>query len=72
LATSTSFIQAINNDYIPVEEDDGETSAGEFISIRKAAERKETRAVLLNIVTELDNRVREVDVLFPLKLSDHT
>jgi hypothetical protein len=58
LAVSTSFIQAINNNYIPLKDDDEE-----LISNYEAAERKETHAVLLSVVKELDNEVQQVDVL---------
>jgi hypothetical protein len=66
LPISTSFIQAINNNYIPLEDD-----VEEFISNHEAAERKETHAVLLSIVKELDSKVQQIDVLSSFNLSNH-
>lgn len=66
LSIATSLSQAINNDYVFIEDDD-ESSAERFIGFRWAAERKETRTILLNIVKELDKSVQQVDV-FPLSI----
>jgi hypothetical protein len=67
LPVASSLIQAINNGYVPSED---ESSAEELVGFQKSTDHRPSREILLRAIKEIDNVVQQVEVIFLIVMAN--
>jgi hypothetical protein len=67
LPVASSLIQAINNGYVPSED---ESAAEEIGGFQKSTDRRQSREIFLRAIKEIDNVVEQVEVRFLIGMAN--